>query len=458
MGCKVSKVRMWLEKRSPAQIITGYYLLAVMISILLFSLPQVYKPKVELSFFDKVFMAVSVVTDTGMTIFNISETYSVFGYFIIMLVLQFGGIGIMAMSTFFWLLLGHKIGLKQRRLIMIDNNQFALSGLVRLVRDILKMIIFIELFGGIILGFHFLNYYPDWKEAFLQGLFSSVCATTNAGMDITGESYVPFANDYFVQLITIIQIIIGAIGFPVLIEVKEYLSRKKIKGEYRFRFSLFTKVTTATYGILLVIGTILIFLLEFQHYFKDVPWHKTFFYAFFQSATTRSTGFTTMDITDFSTPTLLVMSILMFIGGSPNSMGGGIRTTTLALNLLFIYNFAKGKREVKVFNRELHQYDIMKSLAITLLAIVMCAVSVIAISFSDSQQQLIAIFLEVCSAFGTVGLSMGITPELSVFAKCILMVLMFIGRIGLTSVFLIIGGEGNKDVNYRYPKERVITG
>ncbi|MGE7768660.1 TrkH family potassium uptake protein [Peribacillus sp. NPDC096540] len=454
----MSKVRVWLEKRSPAQIITGYYLLAVIISILLFSLPEVYKPRVEVSFFDKVFMAVSVVTDTGMTLFNISETYSVFGYFIIMLVLQFGGIGIMAMSTFFWILLGQKIGIKKRRLIMIDNNQFELSGLVRLVRDILKMILFIELFGGLILGFYFLNYYPTWKEAFLQGLFSSVCATTNAGMDITGESYVPYANDYFVQLMTIIQIIIGAIGFPVLIEAKEYLSRKKKKREYPFRFSLFTKLTTFTYGILLVIGTILILLLEFQHYFKDVSWHKAFFYAFFQSATTRSTGFTTMDITEFSMPTLLVMSVFMFIGGSPNSMGGGIRTTTLALNLLFIYNFAKGKRDIKVFNRELHQYDIMKSLAITLLSIVMCFISVIAISISDKQQQLIAIFLEVCSAFGTVGLSMGITPDLSIFAKCILMILMFIGRIGLTSFFLIIGGEGNKEDNYHYPKERVITG
>nr|WP_254119743.1 TrkH family potassium uptake protein [Bacillus sp. FJAT-29790] len=447
-----------MENRSPAQIITGYYLIAVIISILLFNLPAVYKPGVEMPFFDTVFMAVSVVSDTGMTIFNISETYSVFGYFIIILILQFAGIGVMAMSTFFWLFLGRKIGLRGRKLIMIDNNQFSLSGLVRLVRDILKMILLIELIGGLIYGFYFLNYYPTWKEAFLQGLFASVAATTNAGMDITGESYSPYASDYFVQLLTIIQIIIGAIGFPVLIEVKEYLSKGKTELGYPFRFSLFTKLATVTYGILLIIGTILILLLEFQHYFKDMAWHKSFFYAFFQSATTRSTGFTTMDITEFSIPTLLVMGVFMFLGGSPNSMGGGIRTTTLALNLLFIYNFAKGKRYIKIFNRELHQDDIMKSLAITLLATVMCLVSVIIISISDPQQKLIAIFFEVCSAFGTVGLSMGITPDLSILAKCILMILMFIGRIGLTSFFLIIGGKNNPEDNYHYPKERVITG
>ncbi|QCR31065.1 TrkH family potassium uptake protein [Lysinibacillus sp. SGAir0095] len=452
------KIPVGLNKLSPAQIIVGYYLLAVIISSLLFCIPAAYKPGVEVSFFDTIFMAVSVATDTGMTLFNISETYSVFGYFIIMIVLQFSGLGIMVMNTALWLFLGQKIGFRQRQLIMIDNNQYALSGLVRLVKDILKMIIFIELIGALIYGVYFLNYFPTWKEAFLQGLFASVTATTNAGIDITGESYVPFASDYFVQLMTIIQIIIGSIGFPVLIEVKEYLFKRKTELGYPFRFSLYTKLTTITYGILLIIGTGLILLLEFQHYFKDISWHKSFFYAFFQIVSTRSTGFSTMDITEFSYPTLIVIVIFMFIGGSPNSMGGGIRTTTLALNLLFIYNFAKGRRNIKIFNREIHQEDIMKSLAITLIAIVMCLASVIMISISDKQQQLFDIFFEVCSSFGTVGFSMGITPELSNFAKSILMILMFIGRIGFPTIFLIIGGKNNKEEKYHYPKERVITG
>jgi len=453
----LNKVRVWLENRSPAQVISGYYLLAVTLSILLFSIPAVHRPGIKVTFFDTVFTAVSVVSDTGLSVFNVSETFSVFGYFIIMLVLQFGGIGIMAMSTFFWILLGRKIGLRERRLIMVDNNQFALSGLVQLVKEILRIVLLTELIGALIFGFHFLKYFPTWKEAFLQGLFASVSATTNAGMDITGKSLAPFAGDYFVQLLTILLIVFGAIGFPVLIEVKAYLSRKKMKLEHPFRFSLFTKLTTFTYGILLVIGTILILLLENQHYFKGLSWHESFFYAFFQAATTRSAGLTTMDITQFSMPTLLVMSVFMFIGGSPNSVGGGIRTTTFALNILFIYHFAKGNREIKVFNRELHQDDVMKSLAITMLAIVMCCISVIAISISDTQQQLISIFLEVCSAFGTVGLSTGITPDLSIFAKCLLMILMFIGRIGLTSFLFIIGGR-QKKAKFHYPVERVITG
>ncbi|WP_420819436.1 TrkH family potassium uptake protein [Paenibacillus thalictri] len=445
----------WIEKRSPAQVVTGYYLLVVLTSILIFSIPAVRRPGVEVSFFDTVFTAVSIVSDTGLGVFNVAETYSVFGYFMVMLVLQFGGIGIMAMSTFFWLLLGRKIGLRERRLIMVDNNQFDLSGLVKLVIEILRIILLTELIGTVIFGFHFLRYFSTWQEAFLQGLFASVSATTNAGMDITGQSLIPYADDYFVQSISMVLIIFGAIGFPVLIEVKTYLTRRKL--ERPFRFSLFAKIATSTYFILLIIGAGVIWLFEYNHYFKDLPWHKSLFYALFQSTTTRSAGLTTLDINELTLPTLLFISLYMFIGGSPNSVGGGIRTTTFALNLLFIYNFAKGNNEIKIFSRELHPYDVMKSLAISLLAIVMCTISVITISFTDKQAQLVSIILEVCSAFGTVGMSTGITPDLSICAKCILMVLMFTGRIGLTSLLFIIGGT-KKKAKIRYPEERVITG
>ncbi|MFO1445674.1 TrkH family potassium uptake protein [Bacillus sp. Bva_UNVM-123] len=451
------KIKVWLKKLSPAQAISGYYLLAVTVSVLLLRIPAVHLPGVKVAFIDTVFTAVSAVSVTGLTVVNISETYSTFGYFVIMFVLQFGGIGIMALGTFFWLILGRKIGLRSRRLIMADHNQFALSGLVNLIREIIKIILVIELVGAIILGFHFLKYYSAWEEAFLHGLFASVSATTNAGMDITGSSLVPFESDYFVQLINIILIALGAIGFPVLIEAKQYLYNKKNELGLAFRFSLFTKLTTLTYAILLVVGTIAILILEFRHYFKGMSWHQSFFYALFQSATTRSAGLTTMDVSEYSLPTLLVLSVLMFIGASPSSVGGGIRTTTFALNILFIFHFAKGIRDIKIFNRELHQDDILKSLAITILASGMCLISVLIMCFTEKQHELIEIIFEVCSAFGTTGMSMGITPDLSIVGKCIIMILMFIGRIGLTSFLFIIGGK-EKKTNYHYPKERIIIG
>ncbi|MGG1519415.1 TrkH family potassium uptake protein [Paenibacillus oryzisoli] len=447
----------WLKSLSPAQVVSGYYVMAVIISIILFSLPGVHKPGANVSFFHTVFMSVSIVSDTGLSIFNVADTYSVFGYFVIMLVLQFGGIGIMAISTLFWLLLGRKISLRERRLIMVDNNQFALAGLVKLVKDVVKIFLITELLGALILGIRFIQYYPTWREAFLHGLFASVSATTNAGLDITGLSMTPFAGDYFVQLVTIVLIIFGAIGFPVLLEAKAFLSHERGLGKLPYRFSLFTKLTVSTYGILLAAGTLLILLFEHNNYFSGMSWHQSFFYALFQAATTRSAGVTTLDINQLALPTLLLMSVYMFIGGSPNSVGGGIRTTTFALNMLFLYSFAKGKPQIKVFNREVHPDDILKSLAITMLALVLCCVSVMAISFTDRQHSPVAIFLEVCSAFGTVGLSTGITPDLSPFAQCILMVLMFLGRIGLTSVLNLMGGN-KKNPLYRYPVERVMTG
>lgn len=440
---------------TPAQVLVGYYALAIIISVSLLSIPAVHQPGVQVPFIDRLFTAVSAVSVTGLSVINISETYSVFGIFILMFVLQLGGIGVMTLGTFFWLLLGRKIGLKSRRLIMADHNQTNLAGLVLLIREILKIILLIELIGTVILGLYFLNYYPSWEEAFLHGLFASISATTNGGFDITGQSLMPYASDYFVQLINIILITLGAIGFPVLIELKHYLFPDK-EEQLPFRFTLFAKLTSVTFIALLVVGTLTIWILEFQHAFRDVSWHKSFFYSLFQSASTRSGGLATIDVSQFSEPTLIIMGILMFIGASPSSVGGGIRTTTFALNMLFLYHFARGNKNIKIFKREVHEDDVTKSLVISLLAVGLCVFSLILLSISETHS-LLALLFEICSAFGTTGLSMGITPELSSFGKCVIMVLMFIGRIGLTSFLFMIGGK-KREVNYRYPKERVIIG
>lgn len=443
-----------LNKFTPAQIITGYYLLAVSVSVLLLCLPGVHQNGVSVSFADTVFTAVSAVSVTGLTVINISETYSTFGIFILMFILQFGGIGVMTLGTFFWMLLRKKIGLKERQLIMLDHNQSNLSGLVNLIREIIKLIIIIEAIGALILGLQLRNYYPTWTEAFLHGLFASISATTNGGLDLTGSSLMPYADDYFIQLVHIILITLGAIGFPVLIEVKKYLFPKN--NLQTFRFSLFTKLTTLTFGILLTVGTLVVILLEWNHYFSGMVWHKIFFNAFFHSASTRSGGLSTMDLNDYSMSTLLIFCFLMFVGASPSSVGGGIRTTTLALNIMFIYHFAKGSRNIKIFKREIHEDDVIKSLVVTILASGLCIVSIIILSITE-KAPLINIIFEVCSAFGTTGLSLGLTPDLSTAGKIVIIILMFIGRIGLTSFIFIIGGKEKKD-NYHYPKERIIIG
>jgi potassium uptake TrkH family protein len=451
----MSKIITKLNKLSPTRIIISFYLVAVFISVGLLSLPIALKPGVEWSFIDVLFTAVSAISVTGLGVVSTPETFSTTGVFILMFILQFGGIGIMTLGTFFWLLFGKKIGLKERQLMKTDQNQSSLSGMVNLMRNILLIIVVIELIGGAILGTYFLKYFPTWQEAYLHGIFASVSATTNAGFDITGQSLIPFAHDYFVQFINIVLLTLGAIGFPVLIELKDYLAKSN-QNNITFHFSLYTKVTTTTFFSLMLFGTVAILLLEANHYFTDKTWHESFFYAFFQSATTRNGGLATMDVSQFSEPTLLVLCLLMFVGASPSSVGGGVRTTTFAIILLYIYSLARGYKSVKVFKRELHNEDIMKSMAIMFTAMFLCFFAVIVLRISEPFSTMEILF-EVCSAFGTTGLSMGITSELSSVGKLIIILLMFIGRIGILSFIFIISKRG-PEANYHYPKERLIIG
>ncbi|MEC2078482.1 TrkH family potassium uptake protein [Metabacillus fastidiosus] len=442
----------YLRNMTHVRLIVSYYIFAVTVSVLLLSLPIAHKPGIDPSFIDTLFTAVSAVSVTGLTVVSTADTFSTQGIFILAFVLQFGGIGVMTLGTFVWLIVGKKIGLKERSLIMLDQNQLSLSGAVQLIKQIIILILLIEFIGGLVLGTYFLTYFETWQEAYLNGFFLSISATTNGGFDLTGASMIPYANDYFIQFIVILLIALGAIGFPVLIELKKFLASER--GNYRF--SLFAKLTTLTFLALIVLGTIFIAIFENNLFYKGKEWHEVFFYSLFQSATTRSGGLATMDISLLSDPTLLLLCALMFIGASPSSVGGGIRTTTFALNLLFVYHFAKGNKTIKIFKREIHEDDIRKSVAVTITAFLICFLSVLTLSITENFS-LIEILFEVCSAFGTTGLSMGITPELSTIGKSLIISLMFIGRIGVFFLLLLIGSK-EKEANYHYPKERVIIG
>lgn len=442
-----------LRRFTPAQIIVFYYFLAIAFSVFLLNLPGVYKPGVKIAFIDSLFTAVSAVSVTGLTTISIWDTYTVFGLCMIMVVLQFGGIGIMSIGTFFWLIVKKRIGLRERQLIMVDHNQYSLAGVVHLIREIVKIIFLIEIIGSLVLTAYMTQFYDTFSEALLNGTFLAVSATTNAGFDITGASMVPYFNDYFVQSVTMILIILGAIGFPVLIEVKSYFSKKVP----HFRFSLFTKITTVTFGLLLVWGTLMIFILESFHSFKGMSWHEKLFTSLFHSVSSRSAGLTTHDITNFSEATDIFISSLMFIGASPSSVGGGIRTTTFAIAILFLINFARGHEVINVFNREIKLIDVFRSYAVIIVAGVMVMTALLILLITEPGVPVVALLFEITSAFGTCGMSLGITSDLSSTGKVIIMVLMFIGRVGLISFLYTLGGKTKKP-HYRFPKERVIIG
>ncbi|MCY7619457.1 MULTISPECIES: TrkH family potassium uptake protein [Bacillus] len=449
----MNPIKKLIDRLSAFQLIALYYFLAVTVSFILLSLPVAHQDGVvKWTFIDALFTAVSAVSVTGLTVVDTSQTFSVAGMWILAFVLQIGGIGIMTLGTFVWIVMRKRIGIKERKLIMADQNQSNLSGIVKLMKQVLYLILLIEFVGGLILSMYFLKYY-DVQAAFLHGFFSSISATTNGGFDITGNSLIPYKDDYFVQFITMLLIIFGAIGFPVLVEVKDYLFNQDRKHA---SFSLFTKITTITFGSLVIVGAIGIYALEARFTFLGKSWHEVLFYSLFQSTATRSGGLSTLDITQLTEPTLLFLCLLMFIGASPSSVGGGIRTTTFALNLLALFHFARGNKSIKIFKRELHQADINKSLMVTMMAFILVFGATFLLTLSE-QNTLLQNLFEVCSAFGTTGLSLGITSELSVFGKCIIMMVMFIGRIGIPS-FLYLIGRRESEANYHYPKERVIIG
>ncbi|WP_010096844.1 TrkH family potassium uptake protein [Ornithinibacillus scapharcae] len=445
----------WINKISPVRIILFFYLVAAVFSTAIMSLPIAYQDGVEIEFIDIVFTSISALSVTGLSTITIADTLSTTGIILLAFILQLGAVGVMAIGTFIWLLLGKKIGLKERRLIMTDQNQNNFEGMVRLIKQIVLVLLTVELISFFVLGTYFLKYYHDPGTAYFHGFFSTISAITNGGFDITGASLIPYKDDYFVQFINMLLIIFGAIGFPVLIEIKNFLFSKK-ENRMFMHFSLFAKLTTLTFAILIVVGTIGIYLLDFNEFFKGKSWHEAFFYALFQSVTTRSGGLATMDVSQLSEANHLWMSLLMFIGASPSSAGGGIRTTTFALVVIFIITYARGGTSIRIFRREVHDEDLMKAVTVTLMAMMMVFLSIIIITKIEPYS-IVEIMFEVTSAFGTVGLSLGITGELTTMTKIILMILMFIGRVGIIT-FLFMFKKSKRTGDYHYPKERISIG
>ncbi|MGL4523287.1 MAG: TrkH family potassium uptake protein [Bacilli bacterium] len=438
---------------TPIQFIVSMYFLAAMVAAVILNLPIFLNEGVSLSIIDGLFVAVSAISVTGLSPISIVDTYNQLGIIVLTFFLQFGGIGLMTISTIVWIVRRKKIGLSQRMLIMTDQNRFEFSGLVRIMMRIVIIICCIELIGTFLLYLRYIDYFPSRGEAFYHAFFASISATTNAGFDITGSSLIPFRNDYYVQSVTMGLLILGSIGFPVLIEVLEWIKRRKDRS---FTFSLYTKLTTTTYFILAGVGALGIFLFERLHFLADKTQSEQLFYSLFQSVTTRNGGLATMDVSHFQDVTLLLLCVLMVIGASPSSVGGGIRTTTFAITLLSLYNFVRGRKEVQIFRRQLHKEDIERAFFIVYVAVSICFFSTMLLLMTESFS-LLEVLFEVCSAFGTTGLSMGITADLSSFGKIILIGLMFIGRIGILSFVLFLHG-GTKKQHFQYPKEKIIIG
>ena len=441
---------------TPTRLIAGYYFLFTVGFAILLWLPFSLQEGASLSFLDALFVSTSGLSNTGLSPISTVETFSLPGILILALNLQIGGLGLMMISTAIWLLAGHKISTRERALIMTDQNQINLSGVVKLVKSVLISFLVIELIFMLILGhyYYFAGYYPVYWIAMLQGFFTTVSAITNSGFDITGASLIPFQHDYFVQTLHMMLMFFGAMGFPVILDIQKYVHCKRTNQ--RFKFSIYTKLTMVTTLILWIVGIIGFYLFEYNHFLTDRGLIEGFYFATFNSLSTRNAGFATVDMNAFSPATLTMFCGLMFIGSSPNSSGGGIRTTTFAIMVLAILSFARGRQYVNIYGREIETQTVYKSFMIYIVATLIVCLSTLLICMSDSFS-LMEIFFEVCSAFGTTGLSMGITGALTSFAKIVLIATMFIGRICIIT-FLLIFRANAHPAKVRYPKADIIIG
>ncbi|MBV1819930.1 TrkH family potassium uptake protein [Anaerosalibacter bizertensis] len=423
----------------------------ILIGAILLNLPIASKSGESIGFINALFTSASSVCVTGLVVVNTGEYWSLFGQIVIICLIQMGGLGFMTLATLVALILGKKITLKERLIIKEQLNQETMSGLVKLTRYVIFSTLAIEGLGAFFLSTRFIPRYGFVKGLWFS-IFHSISAFCNAGFDITGNSIVPFKGDIIVNLTIAFLIIIGGLGFSVYID----MSRHK-----RFnRLSLHSKLVLMITLILIIVGMILFYLIECNNpgTLKTLSTKERILSSFFQSVVTRTAGFNSIDMSKMKDTTTFVMIILMFIGGSPGSTAGGIKTTTFGAILLTTFTVIKGGRNVVAYKKRIPQEIIYRALAIASIGLFLVTIISMILTISEDANFLDLLF-ETTSAFGTVGLSRGVTPDLSNFGKVSIMITMYLGRVGpLTMAFAFAKRQKNSIKNYRYSEGNILVG
>lgn len=400
---------------------------------------------------DALFTATSAVCVTGLIVVNTAEYWSRFGQLVILLLLQAGGLGIMTMSTLFALLIGRRITFRERLWIQEAIAAPTLSGVVRLTKAILAVTALLEGIGAVLLTARFSFDYP-LPTALLFGLFHSVSAFCNAGFDLLGTSFTGYVEDAFVNIVLMLLILVGGIGFIVIVDV--YENRRSLR-----RLSLHSKLVLLTSAVLLVLGTIFVMVVEWNnpHTMGGLSLPGKILSALFHSVTPRTAGFNTLPTGMLMPATQLFTIALMFIGGSPGGTAGGIKTTTLAALVAAVKSTVAGKAEIEIFERRLPREVVEKALAITMMGLAMVVGSSVLLLLSEGVSIQDALF-EATSAFGTVGLSTGLTGRLSTFGKLVVTVTMFTGRLGPLTLAIALAQRPRYVSTARLPEEKIVVG
>ena len=447
---KLSKI---INKMEPTQIMVMGFAIVILIGAILLSMPISTQNRESIGFLDALFTSTSAVCVTGLIAVDTSTYWSFFGQLIIITLIQIGGLGFMTMTTLFAL-----INLKERLLIQESLNQIDLSGLVRLTRYILITTVLIEGTGALLLSTVFIPEFGVLKGIWYS-MFHAISAFCNAGFDLMGVVSGPFSSlTYYVNNFTItitisLLIILGGIGFPVILDV---IRNKKLS-----KLNIHSKVVLFSTAVLIVLGMLFILVLEYNNpnTLGQLGFGGKILASLFQSVTLRTAGFNTIDLAAMRENSIFFMIILMFIGASPASTGGGVKTTTIATLILTVKSFILGKQDIEVCERRISETTVKKSLGIFLIGITLVVMGTLIISITDPGFSLLEVGFEVVSAIATVGLSIGGSPNLSVLGKIFIMLFMFMGRVGSLTIFMALASRGiKKNPPIRYPEGKIIVG
>jgi trk system potassium uptake protein len=404
------------------------------------------------------FTATSATCVTGLAVVDTGTYFSGLGQAFLLLTIQVGGLGYMTATTFLVLLLGRRFRLQYRVAVQESLDAVGLSSVSQLVKSVIALTVLIELTGTFILMLQFVPEY-GWSQGLWQALFHSISAFNNAGFSLFPDNLIGYAVSPCVVLTISLLIILGGIGYQTIMEVFLWVREALKPGGQPFRFSMHFKTVTSTTLFLLLVGFIGFYATEqFETGTFALRSHSDrLWLALFQSVTARTAGFNTIDIGAMSTAGLFLMIALMFVGASPGSTGGGIKTTTLRILANCTYTVLRGRDDVILYRRQVPKKMLMKAFAVAMGSLVAVILVVIAIAVSDPHFSFVEILFESVSAFGTVGLSMGITAQLSALAKLIIISLMYIGRVGVLLLMEALLGEP-KTSEICYPEEDLLVG
>lgn len=432
------------------QILALGFLITIVVGTIILALPISSSSGEGTNILDAAFTSTSAVCVTGLVTLDTSTHWSLFGQITIITLIEIGGLGFMSFTTFIAILLRKKITLRERLVMQEAMNTFNIQGLVKMVQYVFGFTFGVQFFGALLLSTQFVPQYGLAKGLYYS-VFHSISAFCNAGFDLFGTSLTTYYDNSVVMLVISAIIIIGGIGFTVWMEMYEYKGLKKL--------SVHSKLVLLVTSVLLFGGAILMFIFEFKNPgtlgpmgFKDKVLNS-----FFASVTARTAGFNSISIPDMSTAGNFLTIILMFIGGSPGSTAGGLKTTTFGIVILTVISVIRGREDTEVFGRRFPKHLVYKAFSLFFIGMGLIITVTMLLSYTETGATFMDLLYETTSAFGTVGVTTGLTPKLSDIGKVLIMFMMYFGRVGPLTVALAMT-RNKKKSGYKYPEAKILIG